>query len=194
MIGQITPLVKVAGLRTWTLAVFAHLIGALLSAALLGYFLGLLGMLAVPQPVRARGLLLGGLVCLICAALEFGPGRPYLPTMRRQTPQWFRDEFGAIWGAFAWGVDLGQGWTTWIQSAGYYALLAWSLLLADPQRGAVLFAAFGLGRAAPVVAKGLTMTGRDLSRVSYISPVTEQVLKLASASALAFVGGWAISL
>jgi sulfite exporter TauE/SafE len=115
-----------------------------------------------------------------------------MPSLRRQTPQWFKDEFGMFWGAFAWGLDLGQGWTTWIYSAGYYAVIAWAFVLASPLAGALLLTAFGVGRALPVLARGLSLWRLDDAQATLVTQRAGRLLQFTSVAALAFTGGYAV--
>ena len=53
--------------------------------------------------------------------------------------------------AALYGVLLGLGFTTFVLSFGVWALAGISLALGDPAAGLVIGAAFGVGRALPVV-------------------------------------------
>lgn len=110
-----------------------------------------------------------------------------------QTPKWVLREFGPFWGALAWGLDLGQGWTTRIESAGYFALVGWALLAGGPAHGAVALGAFGAGRAAPVFAAGPLATRVDLGplAVAYMRRTTS--IRRFIALALAVVAGYLLS-
>jgi hypothetical protein len=154
MIGQITPLVQEASRRRWAMATSAHFMGSVLSGATVGLVLGLLGALAKLDQSRlmlACFCLLLALCILRQVRLVYVP----LPSFQRQTPKWFTSQYGDVWGAFAWGGDLGQGWTTRIEVAGIYALLAWCTLDGSVVLGSVTMGVFGAARAAPVVAAGL---------------------------------------
>src|SRR2546425_13223413 len=125
MIAQITPLVQVAGKRSWLAVVSAHALGAVASAAVLGCFLGALGAL-VPFNSNAPAVrVLGSAFVFLCALRDAAVWRWPLISMKRQVRAWFPRVLGWKLGAFAWGADLGQGWTTYIESAGYYALVLW---------------------------------------------------------------------
>lgn len=153
MIGQITPLVQAAK-RTWIAAVIGHITGATLSAGTLGFLLGTCGLALGINRWGWPLDLIGGAILLLCA-LHDGDILPWpLLSLRRQTPAWFFGAFGPAWGAFAWGVDLGQGWTTNIIFAGYYGLVFWAVAGGSPMWGMILLGVFGLGRALPVLAAG----------------------------------------
>jgi cytochrome c biogenesis protein CcdA len=189
MIGQITPLVQVAGRRTWFIATLGHGIGMVMSAAILGFVLGTLGLALGVNSPSPMVTLLGGGVLVLCALRDVGVGRLRAPTLQRQTPRWFRDVFGPFWGSLAWGLDLGQGWTSHILFTGYYGLVAWAVLLGNPLEGALLLGAYGLGRVVPVLLAGALAPRVDPSAF-LASPVRRQaILQYSCATAFASVGG-----
>src|SRR5579883_1597760 len=155
MIGQITPLVQVAGKRAWFAAAAAHIIGAALSAALLGFCLGLAGLVLALGRLGAVANLIAALVFFACALRDAALLKWWMPTLTRQTPKSARCVFGTTWSALVWGVDLGQGWSTRIVFSGYYALIVWALLTAQPFLGAAVLGAFGCARGAPVLLAGV---------------------------------------
>ena len=53
--------------------------------------------------------------------------------------------------AALYGILLGLGFTTFVLSFGVWALAGISVALGDPGAGVVIGAAFGIGRAIPVV-------------------------------------------
>ncbi|MGH2410842.1 MAG: hypothetical protein ACRDGS_10815 [Chloroflexota bacterium] len=109
-----------------------------------------------------------------------------LPTTHRQTPAWFRSAFGPQWSAFAWGADLGLGWTTYVTFSGYYGLVLWALLLSSPVHGSMIVGAYGLGRALPVVGAGLGCH-RDLG-LAHLGGL--RFLKVVNAAVLTLVAGY----
>src|SRR5947209_5773605 len=161
MIGEITPLVKEAGRRAWVKAIVAHTIGATLSGAVLGFALGCLGLAARTHAWGSVSAALSAAVFLVCAAAGSPLLALRLPSFRRQTPSSWRCALGDTWGPFAWGLDLGQGWTTAINYAGYYGVVAWSFLRGEPAISAATVAAFGLGRAIPVILAGTAQSKID---------------------------------
>lgn len=190
MIGKITPLVQVAGRRTWLRAVVGHLIGATLSASALGLALGTGGLaLGLNRWGPAIGLV-GGTIFLVCAFWDARIIRWVRPSLHRQTPAWCLCTFGPMWGGFAWGVDLGLGWTTHVTFSGYYGLVLWALLGANPIAGTLVLGTYGLGRALPVLVTGIFARRFKLellaaSHMRFL-PFIEQV----DAAALAFVAGY----
>lgn len=193
MIGQITPLVQAAmGKRRWVQATVGHIAGATLSAAFLGVVLAACG---VVLGLDRRGPPVGvvAVVVLICALQDAGAWHGWRPHLQRQTPAWFRQVFGPVWGAVAWGIDLGQGWTTLILFSGYYALVVWAVLSAQPTVATAVLGAYGLGRGLPVLTTGLRARGVHLGvlATSYLTRLP--LLYRINALALAVVAGYMLT-
>ncbi len=166
MIGKITPLVKAAGRRVWLEAVIAHILGSVLSAGALGFVLAACGMtIGLNRWPSIAGTVIAA-TFLCCALQDTRTARWHLPALRRQTPASCQCTLGTTWAGFVWGVDLAQGWTTFIVLAGYYALVVMVVLTASPVVGALSLGMYGLGRAAPVLAAGLLATRVDVTRLA----------------------------
>ena len=193
MIGQITPLVKVAGYRTWLQSIVAHTAGALVSAGLLGLAVGVIGgWVPLPRSGAIPAVALGA-VFLLCGLKEAEMTSCPLPALQRQTPKNFLCAFGPIWGAFVWGLDLGQGWTTYIDYYGYYALVAWTFAAGSPTTGAVTMGSYGLGRVLPVVLVGLA-PGRTAAGVFGSRYLAHHwLVRRVNALALVAVGAFVVS-
>lgn len=190
MIGQITPLVKVAGKRVWLGAAGGHVIGAAVSASALGLAIGALGLgLGFPR-LGAPAVVGAGAIFVLCAISDAGLLGPWVPSLKRQTPKWMLDEFGPFWGSLAWGADLGQGWTTRVASPGYFALIAWALLVGGPKFGLVVLGSFGLGRAAPVVVAGPLARWMDVGPLAIGYMRRARFIQCLVALGLALVGGY----
>jgi cytochrome c biogenesis protein CcdA len=188
MIGQITPLVQAAGYRVWLQAVAAHAAGALLSAAALGLLLGTVGgSPRLPRGGVAVALAVGG-VFLACALKEAEVTSCPLPSLRRQTPKRLLCAFGSIWGPFVWGLDLGQGWTTYVDYYGYYALAVWTFVLGSPLAGVAIMGAYGLGRVLPVLVVGLAPGHTAAGPLGTAYLEHHWIVRRVNATALAFTG------
>jgi cytochrome c biogenesis protein CcdA len=184
MIGEITPLVKVAGRMTWLRASLAHVVGSIGSAAVLGLMLATVGVALVPETMGRVPALLGGLVLLLCGLRDAGIIRVRLPSLTRQTPRWFRRQFAPTWYALLWGIDLGQGWTTRILYSGYYGLVGWVLLQHGLATGALVMGCYGLGRGLPVVIVG-TAQEQEFADIMRWPVFRQPALQTADAFALA---------
>ncbi len=135
----------------------------------------------------------GGAIFLACAVQDASGWWWRLPSLTRQTPAPLKASFGPLWGAFAWGVDLGQGWTTRILFPGYYGLLLWIALSADPFQGMLVLGAYGLGRALPVLLAGLLVQRHDLITLSAVYGTRLPLLQCLNATALAVTAGYILA-
>src|SRR6266852_9885025 len=132
MIGTITTLVQRAGMRSWFTVVCAHLLGATTSAAVLGCVLGALGTLFPFHSNLPTVRVLGSAFVFLCALRDADIWWWPLMSLKRQVPAWLPRVCGWKLGAFAWGADMGQGWTTYVTFAGYDALVLWTVLGTNP--------------------------------------------------------------
>ncbi len=87
----------------------------------------------------------------IAAAVAEARGTRIVPQIRRQLPESWRWTMPMPVAAALYGILLGLGFTTFVLSFGVWALAGISLALGDPAAGLVIGAAFGVGRALPVV-------------------------------------------
>ncbi|MGZ8562703.1 MAG: hypothetical protein ACXWWU_03695 [Candidatus Limnocylindria bacterium] len=90
-------------------------------------------------------------LCAIAAAVAEARGVRIVPQIRRQLPERWRWTMPLPVAAGLYGILLGLGFTTFVLSFGVWALAGISLALGDPMAGLVIGAAFGVGRALPVV-------------------------------------------
>ena len=87
----------------------------------------------------------------VLAAILEARGTPIVPQVRRQLPEHWSRVMPMPLAAALYGVLLGLGFTTFVLSFGVWALAGVSLALGDPSIGLLLGAAFGIGRAIPMV-------------------------------------------
>lgn len=191
MIGEITPLVQVAGRRTWLVAVLTHVGAAAVSGALLGLLLGAIGVTLRLGGPSLGGFVVVGAVLVLCAVRDAGLSRVALPSLQRQTPRWLRGQFAPMWYGMLWGGDLGQGWTTRILFTGYYGLVLWALIVGVPLTATLVFGAYGFGRGLPVLIAGINPrpSAERLQMVAFRQPLLQQ----ANALALALVGAFLVA-
>lgn len=159
MIGRITPLVQRWGYATWCRVASLHALGLVVSATTLGLVLGSLGFAFHLHQLPWIGVATGTLI-VIAGLLDVGVLRFRIPEMMRQTPGHWTCLFGEEWGAFMWGLDLGQGWTVRIPFAAYYAVVGAALVSGSVIVGSLILGAYGLGKAVPLFVAGL-QTERD---------------------------------
>lgn len=128
------------------------MVGAVLSASLVGGIFGALGaMLAARAPslhLTTWGFLAS--VAMIYGFAELQGAKWPVLTRHWQIPKkwgWY----GLPLFAIAFGLILGSGLFTFITFIGYHLLLLLCVIRADPLQGSVLMAFYGAARAAPVL-------------------------------------------
>ncbi len=89
-------------------------------------------------------------IAVIAAAAE-ARGLRIAPQIRRQLPESWRWTMPLPIAALLYGVLLGLGFTTFVLSFGVWALAGISLALGNVEAGLVIGAAFGIGRAIPIL-------------------------------------------
>lgn len=149
MLSSITPLGERARGNRWGTTASAYGLGSIAGGLAMGCALGGLGLLLVPLPGAARLGVAGGLA-LSGAALDLARSRVRLPGVRRQVDHaWLQRYRGWVYGV-GFGAQLGVGVVTIVSSAAVYAAFALALVAGSPAGGAVVGAAFGLARSAPL--------------------------------------------
>jgi hypothetical protein len=87
----------------------------------------------------------------VAAAAAEARGLRIAPQIRRQLPESWRWTLPLPIAALLYGMLLGLGFTTFVLSFGVWALAGIALALGNVQTGLVIGAAFGIGRALPIV-------------------------------------------
>jgi hypothetical protein len=90
-------------------------------------------------------------------------------------------------------LDLGQGWTTYIEFYGFYALVLWALVLGSPLQAAVVMGSYGLGRGLPVLVAGLAPGQNAAGPLGVGYVVHYSLVRRINALALAFTGACIIA-
>jgi hypothetical protein len=124
----------------------------------------------------------------LAAAAGEARGARIVPQIRRQVPEPWRRHMPLPVAAALYGGLLGLGFTTFVLTWGVWALAAIALTLGEPELGVVMGVAFGLGRAAPVVAlapAAHTRWGIRATELMAERPSILRGLRLADALALA---------
>ena len=150
MIETIGPTGHEGGARTTLAACATFAPFAVVGGALTFGLLGLLGE-ALPGAGGTAAIAVAGTVAIAAAVAE-ARGLRIVPQVRRQLPIGWRRRLPMPLAAAGYGVLLGLGFTTFVLSYGVWALMGISLFLGDATAGLVAGIAFGVGRAAPIVA------------------------------------------
>jgi cytochrome c biogenesis protein CcdA len=138
------------GRRAVTLAACAAFAaGALAGGAALFGALGAVGSLLGADGGRPAAVAAFGVA--VTGALAELRGVRIRPQIRRQVPEPWRRVLPLPLAAALYGVLLGVGFATFVLTLAVVALAAISLALGDPVLGLAVGAAFGAGRALPVV-------------------------------------------
>src|SRR4051794_24944081 len=148
-IETIGPTGHTGGRRITAAACATFLPGAVVGGLLTFGSLAMLGEALHGAGGRAA-YLAGAAIALLAAVLE-ARGTRIVPQIRRQLPEHWRRVMPMPIAAALYGVLLGIGFTTFVLSFGVWALAGVSLAVGDPSLGLLLGAAFGIGRAIPIV-------------------------------------------
>lgn len=195
MLASIHPLGERARDRRWGVTVGAYVLGSTVAAAGLGALLGRLGgVLGLSAgPSAAVVVALAG----VALAFDLGLGGLRLPTVHRQVnKEWLGRYRGWVVGA-GFGVQLGLGVVTVVNTAAVYLALALAVLTGSAVAGAVVGTTFGLVRAmvilvvAPV--KRPDQLRLALRRVQAWRPLTERIGIAVQAAVLVTAGAVAIA-
>jgi hypothetical protein len=143
------PTGHTGGRRTTLAACATFFPGAVLGGLITFGALALAGEALHGAGGRAAYLAAAG-IAMFAAVLE-ARGTRIVPQIRRQLPEHWRRVMPMPLAAALYGVLLGLGFTTFVLSFGVWALAGISLAVGDLELGLVLGAAFGIGRAVPVV-------------------------------------------
>ena len=150
MVETLAPRREDGRARASAPALAAFALGALLGGAAtfaglstLGAWLGIDG--ATPALAAAAAV---ALLAALADALDL----PVLPQVRRQVPESWRRLMPLPLAGGLYGVLLGLGFTTFVLACSVWALMVLALAGADPATGLAIGAAFGAGRAVPVLA------------------------------------------
>jgi hypothetical protein len=150
MVETIGPVGHTGGRRTTVAACATFLPGAI--AGGLATFGSLAALGAILHGAGGRvAYLVAAAVALVAAAGE-ARGAPIVPQIRRQLPEHWRRVMPMPVASALYGILLGLGFTTFVLTFGVWALAGISLAVGEPQVGALIGIAFGVGRAIPIVA------------------------------------------
>jgi hypothetical protein len=141
MLASISPLGERARGNRWWLTAAAYTTASVGAAALIGAALGTVG---THRPV------VFGVAAVAAAVVDFAaPTR--IPSWRRQVNrEWLSRYRGWVYGV-GFGAQLGAGVVTVVNTATVYAWMVGAAVSGSPGTGAMVGAAFGIARAAPLL-------------------------------------------
>jgi hypothetical protein len=152
MLASIHPLGERGRRQRWGVTVAAYVAGTVLAATALGGVLGWTGgELRLPAPAMATGSVVA-LVSVVGLAFDLRVGGLSLPTVHRQVDEEWLDEYrGWVYGA-GFGVQLGLGVVTVVNSFTVYLTLILAALSGSAAAGAAIGATFGAVRGVTILA------------------------------------------
>ncbi|HEX3331517.1 MAG TPA: hypothetical protein VHS27_16455 [Gaiellales bacterium] len=151
MLGSITPLGERSRGRRWGITVTAFAVAATAAGAALGALLGAAGGLVALSATARAGLV--AVAVAVAVTVDLVPGS-HVPGPRRQVNEaWLHRYRGWVYGA-GFGLQLGLGVTTIVSTAAVYATGVAAFLAGSAAAGALVGGAFGLARAATLLAAG----------------------------------------
>jgi hypothetical protein len=197
MLSSIHPLGERAKGNRWSVTATAFVIGSLAGGLAAGGLAGLLGSIAraavAPPPWVVP--VLAATIMAAAVALDLRLFGLRLPTVHRQVDEnWLNEYRGWVYG-LGYGVQLGLGVVTVVNTAAIYAALAMAFLTGSIGGGLIIGGAFGLLRGLAIVPGG-TITSlerlrhfhRRLDRwaraTDRLAPVGEMVVALTVATAI----------
>lgn len=140
--AQIHPLGERSRGNIWGVTMTAFTMASMLAGAALAGTMGLVGALSIGSN-RISVWVVAGLA-IVAGAMDLSPMKPWTP--RRQVNEnWIGHYRGWVYGA-GFGLQLGLGFTVFVMSWGYWAMLAIAFLSGSAAVGMLLGATFGLGR------------------------------------------------
>lgn len=140
--AQLHPMGESGRGNRWIVTITSFGIASAIAGGLLGASSAFLGSLILPGGIGPTWLV--AIIAVLAGGLDLSPWRP--PTPRRQVNEnWINRYRGWIYGA-AFGIQLGLGFTVFVMSWGYYAMLAIAFMSTNPLIGATIGIIFGFGR------------------------------------------------
>lgn len=166
MAGTILPIVyrECHKGKLWSPLLF-HAVGCVAGATCLGCLLGAIGMLIPWHTLRidqrSTELVASGLVGLLYSIRELGIFQVRVPQSTWQVPEVWRRVLPPRASSLIYGLALGFGVATRIPVSTFYVVVVWAVLLGSPLLGGLGMAAFGLGRASPLMWMAWVLNSND---------------------------------
>lgn len=189
LLGALTPLVKVAhGKKLWFQCVLAYTWAGSVSAATIGVLLGEIGRWI--GGTNTTKLCIVSFVSLLLAAREWGLVRFRLPERKCQTEKVWAHEFGFVMASAMWGFHIGLGFATWITYGGFFVVVAFALVVANPFYGGMLMLLYWFGRALSVwLAPSLLPSPQDAVALPVMILQSSHIYRRLAGFALAWSSG-----
>jgi hypothetical protein len=190
MIETIGPAGHSGGRPTTLAACVTFFAGCLAGAVVTFGALAALGAVVHGAGGRVAYLAAAGLA--LVAAIAEARGTRIAPQVRRQLPEPWRRLMPMPVAAGLYGVLLGLGFTTFVLTFGVWALAGIAFAVGEPAIGLAIGLAFGIGRAAPVVALAPVADrplGARCTEAMAMRPSLYRGARLGDAAALLVIAG-----
>jgi len=151
MVETIPTVGRARGTHRWVSTTLAYFLGSIGAAIPFGAAIALLGKPVATHLSERAAEGLGGVVALAWGLAEWGWLPLPRPQRHEQVPAGWRALLAPEVTGGLYGAMLGIGVLTRIAFASFYVLVAWTLLSGTLARGALIFGAFALARAIPVM-------------------------------------------
>lgn len=169
MVETIAPVVYEGKRSRYYVAVALFACGAMLAAALVGFFAGAVGALA-GAPWGMTGWVVVAVAALVYALREIFNLPIPIPDRHQQVPLWWRSFYSQRVTAVLYGFGLGLGYLTYLSFGTYFVVTIAAFVTGEPLVGLALCVPFGLGRALSVL---IANRGAGVERPSGIDRVDE---------------------
>ena len=158
--AQIHPLGEKSRGNNWGITISSFTLASMVAGGLVTAGLGALGSIFTIGYDLA--IALTAVLGIVAGALDLSRFKP--PTPRRQVNEnWIGRYRGWVYGA-AFGAQLGVGFSVFVMSWGYYAMLVAAFLTGSWQLGAIIGGVFGLGRGFLLLLAGSVDQPQELAR------------------------------
>jgi hypothetical protein len=203
MVGTILPIGygEQGERKNWTLpgAIFAHSAGSILGGALTGGLLAALrygiGSLLPDRDMGSLDYFTVGTASLVLSANELGLIKVRLPQSHWQVPRRWSLVLSPHIASLLYGMVLGTGLATAIPIVTFYVAAAWAVLLVGPLTAVLIIAAFGVGRALPlIVMAAVVRTSEEERRLSRGLHRWQPAVHVLNGLTLAATGAWLLTL
>jgi hypothetical protein len=151
MVGTMVPIVYGARDHRAYGVVVSHTVGLILGSLLLGVTAWWTFGLVFGASRAVDGELVLSVVAALYALHHLGALRLPIPSLRWQVPARWRGSKQRGWVAFAYGLGLGVGLLTHVQTASLYFAGLLAAVSPDAATAGFIMAAFGLARAIPLI-------------------------------------------
>lgn len=160
--AQIHPLGETSRGQSWWVTISCFTLGSVVAGSTLGAAFGAAGTVLVGDWSAMGRIAATAGLAVVAGSMDLSGVTPWTPK-RQVNENWIGRYRGWVYGA-AFGVQLGLGFSVFVMSWAYYAMLLAALLSGSTATGALVGASFGLGRGLLLYLSYQIKSPEDLSR------------------------------